>query len=113
MSTGPLLLLVEMTRYKFGTALFEALKRSEFYHLLVQRLLRLIAREAIGTRDGKRLGPMARKILSKLSDLFNLRQPVSKSVADKLLNETEESPCGLIREDGTITAEMEEVLAKN
>ena len=113
MSTGPLRLLVEMTRYKFGAALFSALKKSEFYHLLVQRLLRLIAREALGTRDGTKLGPMARKILSKLPDGIDLKWPVSKSVADKLLDETKESPCALIREDGTNTAAMEEVFAEN
>jgi len=41
-----------MTKYKFGGALFAALTGSEFYSLFIQRLLRLVGREAIST-----LGP--------------------------------------------------------
>jgi len=64
MKEGPLLLLHEMTKYKLGMALFAALKKQcQFYHLLVQRLLRLAAREALKTKDGKALGKMARLIL--------------------------------------------------
>ena len=53
-----------MTKYKLGGALFAALqKTSPYYHLLVQRLLRLIPREALGTKDGLKLEEKARRIL--------------------------------------------------
>ena len=77
MSTGPLRLLVEMTRYKFGGALFAALTESEFSPLFIQRLLRLVGREAIGTYDGIKLGKMARAILLKLCPVVNLKKPLT------------------------------------
>jgi hypothetical protein len=65
MAEGPLLLLREASRYnKIGQALFAAFRTDcQFYHLLVQRLLRLMARETLGTTDGTKLGKMARSIL--------------------------------------------------
>jgi hypothetical protein len=63
MDEGPLSLLHEMTKYKLGMALFAALKKCQFYHLLMQRLLRLTAREALQTSDGRALGKKARAIL--------------------------------------------------
>ena len=89
MSTGPLRLLVEMTRYKFGGALFAALTESEFYSLFIQRLLRLIGREAIGTYDGIKLGKMARAILLKLCPVVNLKKPLTDTdKANHLLEKT-------------------------
>jgi hypothetical protein len=66
MAEGPLLLLLERTKYGFAEALWVAMRNSEFYHLLVQRLLRLIAREVLGTRDGLQLAPMARKVFAQV-----------------------------------------------
>lgn len=63
MDEGPLSLLHEMTKYKLGMALFAALKKCQFYHLLMQRLLRLTAREALQTSDGRALGKKARAII--------------------------------------------------
>jgi hypothetical protein len=65
MAQGPLLLLREASRYnKIGQALFAAFRTDcQFYHLLVQRLLRLMARETLGTTDEAKLGQMARSIL--------------------------------------------------
>jgi hypothetical protein len=87
MAEGPLLLLLEMTKYGFAEALWAAMRNSEFYHLLIQRLLRLIAREVLGTRDGLRLAPMARKVLPKLCDVEHslLSDRVAKSVAEKII----------------------------
>jgi len=65
MEEGPLLLLREMTKYKLGLALFAALKECQFYHLLVQRLLRLTAREALKKSDGRALGKMVRLIIGE------------------------------------------------
>lgn len=89
MSTGPFRLLVEMTRYKFGGALFAALTESEFYPLFIQRLLRLVGREAIGTFDGIKLGKMARAILLKLCPGVNLKKPLTDTdKANHLLEKT-------------------------
>ena len=74
MSAGPLRLMVEMTRYKFGHALWEALKESAFFNLFVKRLFRLVGRETLKTRDGIKLGPMARKILLQLLPGTHLKQ---------------------------------------
>lgn len=63
MQEGPLLLLREMSKYKLGMAFFATLKKYHFYHLLVQRLLRLTAREALKKKDGRALGKMVRAIL--------------------------------------------------
>ena len=86
MKEGPLLLLREMTKYQLGLGLYAALKQCQFYHLLVQRLLRLTAREALKTSDGKALGKMARTILGKgiLSDV-NVA-PISEETAEDILN---------------------------
>lgn len=85
MKEGPLLLLREMTKYQFGQALYAALKQCQFYHLLVQRLLRFTAREALKTSDGKALGKMARTILGRgiLSDI-NVT-PISEETAENIL----------------------------
>lgn len=87
MSQGPLLLLVEMTKYVFGPALWAALGRSEFYHLLVQRLLRLTAREAKQTRDGRKLGRMARRVLTHMVPVTGLESPVSSETGDFILEQ--------------------------
>lgn len=66
MGLGPLLLLREASRYnKIGQALFAAFRTDcQFYHLLVQRLLRLMAMEALYPTGGnEHLGEMARSIL--------------------------------------------------
>eukprot|EP00751_Fragilariopsis_kerguelensis_P004568 CAMPEP_0170816180 /NCGR_PEP_ID=MMETSP0733-20121128/39047_1 /TAXON_ID=186038 /ORGANISM="Fragilariopsis kerguelensis, Strain L26-C5" /LENGTH=113 /DNA_ID=CAMNT_0011175173 /DNA_START=1 /DNA_END=338 /DNA_ORIENTATION=- len=69
MKTGPLLLLFEISKHNnnnnsyFGACFWIAIAKSSYYHLLIQRLLRLIARESLQTNDGKNLGPMARHIL--------------------------------------------------
>ena len=95
MSTGPLRLLVEMTRYKFGGALFAALTDSQFYPLFVQRLLRLVGRETIGTNDGIKLGKMARAILLKVYPEVNLKKPLTDTdKANHLLEKTSRDlPC--------------------
>lgn len=101
MSRGPLGLMAAMARVKFGTALWAALRDSEFYHLFVRRLLRLVAREALGTYDGVKLGPVAKKILQSMLpgvDLLPLRH---KSTATKVLKCTCTSP----QLEDTITAE--------
>jgi hypothetical protein len=62
------------------------MRKSEFYHLLIQRLLRFVAREAKGTPDGKKLGKSARRILSSmLPGLEGLDQLVSEPVAEYIL----------------------------
>jgi len=49
MKTGPLLLLLEVSKHTayFGSCLWVAMSKSKQYHLFVQRLLRLMAREVI------------------------------------------------------------------
>mmetsp|Transcript_13575 Transcript_13575/g.28068 ORF Transcript_13575/g.28068 Transcript_13575/m.28068 type:complete len:328 (-) Transcript_13575:984-1967(-) len=86
MSEGPLLLLKRMCDCVIGKALFAAMARSDFYHLLVQRLLRLAAREALGTRDGLRLGKMARSVLSHMFVIPTLlTNPLTKTQADQVM----------------------------
>lgn len=107
MSNGSFRILVEMTKYKFGNAMWGALKKSEFYHLFIQRLLRITARETMGTPDGVKLGPMARKILQNVLPGTKLKQPIhSKSIAEDLLIRTRRSPCQFLRPTDDITADM-------
>jgi hypothetical protein len=85
MSAGPVSLLSEMAKWCFAGALWSAMQRSEFYHLLIQRLLRLTAREALGTKDGRRLGKPARKILSSMFPVLQLDNPVARESAEHIL----------------------------
>jgi hypothetical protein len=90
LSEGPLLLLQEMTRYKLGMALFESLRQCQFYHLLVHRLLRFVAREAQETKDGVKLGRMARVILGKgILAQGSMVAPVSVETAENILENAE------------------------
>jgi hypothetical protein len=90
LSEGPLLLLQEMTRYKLGMALFEALRQCQFYHLLVRRLLRIVAREAQETKDGVKLGRLARVILGKgILARGSMDHPVSVETAENILENAE------------------------
>lgn len=85
MKEGPLLLLREMSKYKLGLALFAALRQCQFYHLLVQRLLRLTAREALKKADGRALGKMVRLILGD-GILSGVKvAPVSKKTAKSII----------------------------
>lgn len=90
MSEGPVLLLLCVSKYVFAPALWAAMSNSEFYHLLIQRLLRFVAREVKGTLDGRALGHKARKILSSMfPDVEKLlKQPISMEAADKILTES-------------------------
>lgn len=101
MSTGPFRLLVEMTKYKFGSALWAAMKESEFYPLFIQRLLRLVGRESLGTHDGKKIGPMSRKVLMKLFPGINLEKPLRNTAkANDLLTQTSrDSPCHFLTDE--------------
>jgi hypothetical protein len=96
MSEGPLLLLREASRYhKIGQALFAALRTDcQFYHLLVQRLLRLMARETLGTADGTKLGKIARGIVQDgiLGGEASISIPTSMSAtaADHIMNHVSE-----------------------
>ena len=108
MSGGPLRLMVEMTRYKFGDALWAALKESgEFYHLFIQRMLRLVAREQMKTRDGIKLGPMARKILIQVLPGIRLKpnQPLKEEFAAKnlLLQTKKDSNCQFFTAENIIS----------
>jgi len=97
MKAGPILLLTEMSKWRFGSALFASIrKRSEFYPQVVHRILRIIAREGMSnlTNDGKRLGKMCRKffpsligdgVLSAEVEKKLVTCPVSNAVATKLL----------------------------
>jgi hypothetical protein len=90
LSEGPLLLLHEMTRYKLGMALFENLRRCQFHHLLIRRLLRIVAREAQETNDGVKLGRLARVILGKgILGRGSMVDPVSVETADNILENAE------------------------
>eukprot|EP00574_Skeletonema_japonicum_P012885 CAMPEP_0201735248 /NCGR_PEP_ID=MMETSP0593-20130828/36557_1 /ASSEMBLY_ACC=CAM_ASM_000672 /TAXON_ID=267983 /ORGANISM="Skeletonema japonicum, Strain CCMP2506" /LENGTH=364 /DNA_ID=CAMNT_0048228765 /DNA_START=27 /DNA_END=1121 /DNA_ORIENTATION=+ len=110
MSTGPLRLLVEMTKYKFGGALFEAMKESEFHHLFLQRLLRLVGREGINTNDGSKLGPMARKILLKVLPGINLEKKLDSMKAQHLLVQTSRNlPCQFLRAENVSATTLNEI----
>jgi hypothetical protein len=90
LSEGPLLLLQEMTRYKLGMALFEDLRQCRFYHLLVRRLLRIVAREAQETNDGVKLGQLARVIFGKgILGRGSMVDPVSVETAENILENAE------------------------
>jgi hypothetical protein len=86
LSEGPLLLLQEMTKWRLGLALFAALRQCQFYHLVVRRLLRIVAREAQKTNDGVKLGRLVRTILGKgILGRDTLLQPVTVEVAENIL----------------------------
>jgi len=94
MSEGPVLLFNEITKHVFGPSFSAAVQKSEFYHLLIQRLLRLTAREVLGTRDGKSLGKKVRQILGRilLFEDFDLTQGmISKTAADNILENVSSS----------------------
>ena len=88
MSEGPVLLLECVARWSFAPALWAAMAKPEFYHLLIQRFLRWVAREAQKNRDGVALGPKARKIMTRMiPDISSaLANPVSIEVAAAILS---------------------------
>lgn len=90
MKEGPLLILECVAKYSFAPALWAALSNSEFFHLLIQRLLRWVAREVKRTCDGTGLGRKARMILSSMfpEARDTLKQPISGEAADKILSES-------------------------
>lgn len=90
MEEGPVLILECVAKYSFAPALWAALADSEFFHLLIQRLMRWMAREVKKTRDGKGLGGKARMILSSMFPEFatTLKQPISAEAADEILSES-------------------------
>jgi len=98
MKTGPLYILSEIGKMKFGVALFTAMQESKVFYLLVQRMLKWIGREGMGFQDGKELGPMAREVLPKLcqetmpDNVANLFQkgPLDDDGAAKLLEKVPE-----------------------
>jgi hypothetical protein len=96
MEAGPILLLSTMASWNFSSALFSSIRQSQFYTKAVQRIARIIAREAKvnPTRDGQRLGGLCRKILPHLlgSDVLSVdavrilkAKRVSTSVSSALL----------------------------
>ena len=90
MEEGPVLILECVAKYSFAPALWVALADSEFFHLLIQRLLRWMAREVKKTRDGKGFGGKARMVLSGMFPEVAtlLKQPISTEAADKILSES-------------------------
>jgi hypothetical protein len=68
MESGPILLFSNMAKWNFSSALFASIRRSEFYPQVVQRIMRIIAREGMSnpTRDGRRLGKTCRRFLPHL-----------------------------------------------
>lgn len=71
MSVGPLLFLKQMSRHSFCSPVFAVIQRIDWYHLIVRRFLRIIAREAQGEPDGRALGKMCRQILPHLVSKFD------------------------------------------
>ena len=59
MLEGPVQLLEWVAKFNFAEALWAGMRKSEFYHLFIQRLLRWIAREQRSTRDDKAIGRKA------------------------------------------------------
>lgn len=70
MQVGPLMLLDQIIKHcstSLVLAFFEAgLKTSLVYHLVVQRMLRLICRNVMQTKDGIELAPYCKRILPYL-----------------------------------------------
>lgn len=95
MSQGLLLLFNNMIQWKFSSALFAAIRRTQFYPLALQRIVRIIGREGMPnpTRDGQKLGKSCRKLLPHFVGLDVvtpeiveiLKSKVSQSVAARLL----------------------------
>ena len=93
LNIGPLRILREAAKFKFGVALFARIQKSVIYPMLVQRFLRLAGREGMGTPDGLELGPTARALLPYLcegtmpdtiKDL--LKDPLSMEAAMKVMD---------------------------
>lgn len=85
MLQGPLLLLTEASRYCFAPALWEALRQSRFYHLLCQRLLRLVAREGMNG-DARKLGKSARHILAAMINVDAIPPIGDAQVSETILS---------------------------
>jgi len=90
--------MIEMTKFKFCATLWAALKESEFYHLFVRRLVRVVARETFGTYDGIKLASLASKILQRVIPGINLRPLKGRK---EVLEHMSTYPRG----EGAITAE--------
>jgi hypothetical protein len=60
-----------------GTAFIRVMIKHTLFPLLVQRFLRIAAREAMGTRDGKDLGLFVRNILAEIAYVDNKWVPKS------------------------------------
>lgn len=90
MKEGPVLILECVSKYCFAPALWAALSRSEYYHLLIQRLLRWTAREVKKTRDGLVLGETVRRVLSRMFPIVanSLSQPISEKAAENILQDS-------------------------
>jgi hypothetical protein len=66
MINGPIGLLEQLAEYTHGKAFFGAIRKTRFWHFLVRRLLRVMAREAQRTKDGVKLGKRIRTIFVAL-----------------------------------------------
>ena len=66
MINGPIGLLEQLAEYAHGAAVFGAIRKTRFWHFLVRRLLRIMAREAQWTKDGVKLGKKIRTIFAAL-----------------------------------------------
>jgi len=63
MNIGPLAICREMMKYNFRNAFFASIQRSDYFHLVIVKMLRIIARETLGKRDGFFLGQTCRMLL--------------------------------------------------
>ncbi len=63
MNIGPLAICREMMKYNFRNAFFASIQRSDYFHLLIVKMLRIIARETLGKSDGFYLGQTCRVLL--------------------------------------------------
>jgi hypothetical protein len=66
MISGPIGLLEQLAEYTHGDAFFGAIRNTRFWHFLVRRLLRIMAREAQRTKDGIKLGKKIRTVFAAL-----------------------------------------------
>ena len=89
MAEGPYFILKSMNRYVFKPAFWAAMRRSEFAYCLAHRFLRILAREAKGTKDGRKLGKIARASLVELvPGVEPISEIVSVTTADHILQES-------------------------
>lgn len=119
MKQAPLFILKEMIKYKIGIAVFAKIQQSQIWFLLVQRFLRIIAREGMQTSDGIELGPICREIfpylcsniISSSIKSYLQKGPMTDAAGQALIADTEEFKIDEKDDDNTFDVQLKKLFS--